>query len=172
MKTLTILRHAKSSWDESGLSDFERPLNDRGTKAARRIGEELQRRGMRFDHVLASPAVRVRETLDGVADGYGADFEVAFDERIYMATVGALLEIVRGIPDDSKRPLLVGHNPGLELLLSRLTRGHDGGPRDKVLGKYPTGALAVVQLPAKLWREVAEGSGEIVELILPRELRD
>ena len=109
MKTLTILRHAKSSWDDSRLSDFERPLNDRGTKAARRMGEELKRRGMRFDHVLASPAVRVRETLDGVTGGCGADFDVAVDERIYMATVGELLAIIRAIPDDSKRPLLVGH---------------------------------------------------------------
>ena len=170
MKFLTILRHAKSSWDDSSLSDFDRPLNDRGRKAARRIGREMQHREMHFDHVRASPAVRVRETLDGVADGYGDRFDVEFDERIYMASAGTLLETVRSTADDWKRPLLVGHNPGLEQLLSRLTVDDDLGQRDKVIGKYPTGALAVLELRAERWRDVEEGSGRIVELILPREL--
>lgn len=170
MKRLIILRHAKSSWDDSSLSDFDRPLNERGIKAARRMGVEVKNRSMGFDQVLASPAVRVRETLDRVAEGSGDRFDVEFDERIYMASADALLDIVRGILDDSKAPLLVGHNPGLEQMLARLTSDDVRGLRDKVLGKYPTGALAVVELPAEHWREVEEGSGEIVELILPREL--
>jgi phosphohistidine phosphatase len=172
VKTLAILRHAKSSWDDSSLSDFERPLNDRGRKAARRIGREMKHRKMRFDHVLASPAMRVRETLDGVADGYGDRFEVEFDERIYMASTGALLDIIRDMADNWKRPLLVGHNPGLEQLLGRLTSDDNRGLRDKVLGKYPTGALAVVELPADRWHDVEGGGGQIIELILPRELSD
>ena len=170
MRTLTLLRHAKSSWDDSNLSDFDRLLNDRGRKAARRIGEEMKHRNMRFDHVLASPAQRVRETLDEVAGGYGDRFETEFDERIYMASVPTLLEVIRSIPDAAKSPLLVGHNPGLEQLLARLTSDDELGLRDKILGKYPTSALAVVELPTDRWRDVEDGSGTIVELILPREL--
>lgn len=170
MKVLTILRHAKSSWDDSNLGDFDRPLNDRGRKAARRIGEEMNQRRMRFDHVVASPAQRVRETLDGVAGGYGGRFETEFNERIYMADVRTLLEAIRSIPDDSARPLLVGHNPGLEQLLARLTSDDEHGLRGRIVGKYPTGALAVVEIPADGWRDVEEGSGRIVELILPRDL--
>ena len=170
MKTLTILRHAKSSWDDSNLGDFDRPLNDRGRKAARRIGEEMKRREMRFDHVLASPAQRVRETLDGVADGYGERFRTQFEERIYMADVSTLLEVIRSIRDNFKKPLLVGHNPGLEQLLARLTSDDERGLRRKIHGKLPTGALAVVELLADSWSDVQEGGGKIVELILPREL--
>ena len=170
MKRLAILRHAKSSWDDSSLDDFARPLNERGVKAARRMGREMRKRKLSFDYVIASPAVRVRETLDGVVEG-GADIPAPrFDERIYLASVGTLLEIVRKVADDVKAPLLVGHNPGLEHLLSTLARDDDHGLRDKVLGKFPTGALAVVQLDANSWRDIGEKSGEIVELILPREL--
>lgn len=170
MRMLTILRHAKSSWDDSSLADFDRPLNERGTKSARRMGREMKLRDMRFDQVLASPAMRVRETLKDVAVGYGSRFDVAFDDRIYMASAGTLIEIIRAIPDEAHAPLVVGHNPGVAQTLSRLSRSDDQGFRDRVLCKFPTGALAVVKLPAKRWRDIEEESGEIVELILPREL--
>lgn len=86
MTVLSLLRHAKSSWDDAAASDFDRPLNDRGRKAAERMGRELAQREMRFDHVLASPAARVRETLELLADGYGALPEIHFDQRIYAAS--------------------------------------------------------------------------------------
>ena len=83
MKRLIVLRHAKSSWDEPNLDDFDRPLNARGWKAARRMGTELKRRDMQFDLALASPALRVRETLNGLADGYGVfDFPIQFESGI------------------------------------------------------------------------------------------
>ena len=172
MRRLAILRHAKSSWDDSSLDDFSRPLNERGIKAARRVGRELKKRKVRFDHVLASPAVRVRETLDRVADGYGKRFAIEFEDRIYLASLRTLLEIVRELPDKADASLLVGHNPGFEHLVAALAADDDRGYRDKILGKYPTGALAVIELPASSWRDVAEGSGKIVDLILPRELDD
>ena len=172
MRRLAILRHAKSSWDDSSLDDFARPLNERGIEAAQRIGREMKNRNLGFDYVLASPAVRVRETLDRVAKGYGDELTARFDERIYMASSATLLEIVREFPDQAEAPLLVGHNPGLERLVTTLSSDDHGGLREKVHGKYPTGALAVLELPAKSWRDVEEGSGQIVELILPRELVD
>jgi phosphohistidine phosphatase len=170
MTILTVLRHAKSSWGEAGLDDFDRPLNERGRKAARRIGRELRHRHVRFDRVIASPAVRVRETLEELAKGYDADLDVRFDERIYAADVGTLIDIVQSVPDSVHAPLLVGHNPGLQQLVLSLTREDSGDLRGRVAAKYPTAAVAVVTLPAPRWEEVVPGSGEIRELILPREL--
>lgn len=170
MKRLTILRHAKSSWDHSGLKDFERPLNDRGRKAARRIGKELRRRKMRFDLVIASPATRVRETLDEVATGYGDTFDVRSEPKIYMASVGALRSLVREIDDQVNAALLVGHNPGLEQLVVALSRDNRDGLRPRVEEKFPTGALAVIELDVERWSDVADRAGEIVELLFPRDL--
>jgi phosphohistidine phosphatase len=170
MTILTLLRHAKSSWDDHGLDDFDRPLNERGRKAARRVGRELKQRHIRFDQVIASPAVRVRETLDELVEGYGEGLNVRFDEQVYAANVETLLDIVRRIPDEIHAPLLVGHNPGLQELLLGLTRDDAGGLRRSVAAKYPTAAVAVLTLPAPRWSEVAPDSGEIRELILPRAL--
>lgn len=171
MKRLTVLRHAKSSWEEPNTDDFDRPLNDRGWKAARRMGRELKHRKMTFDLALASPAARVRETLDGVREGHGEfAFEVRFDERIYMALASTLLEIVRELPESAHAPLIVGHNPGLEQLIANLTSDDDGHLRERALEKFPTAALATIELPAKSWKDVEEGRGTIAELILPRDL--
>jgi phosphohistidine phosphatase len=170
MKRLTILRHAKSSWDDAQLDDFNRPLNDRGWKAARRLGKEMKHRGMRFDFVLASTAARVRETLDGVREKFEITAEIRFEPLMYGASEEALLSLVRTLPETAHRPLLVGHNPGLERLLIGLTHGDSDGLRRTVAHKYPTGALAVVELPANRWTKVEAGSGEIVELIVPKDL--
>jgi phosphohistidine phosphatase len=171
MKRLTLLRHAKSSWDEPNLDDFDRPLNDRGWKSARRIGKEMKRRHMRFDLGLASPAARVRETIDGLTETYGEpDFAIRFEPRIYLASVETLLQIVREVPADVKGALLIGHNPGLERLVVELTRDDKDGLRAKVGEKFPTAALAVIELPADDWAEMKPGCGKLIELILPKEL--
>ena len=101
MKRLTVLRHAKSSWDDPALDDFNRPLNERGWKAARRIGRELKQRGMQFDLVLASTAARVRETVDGVQEKYDFEAPIRFEPKIYMASVEELMELVRALPDQA-----------------------------------------------------------------------
>jgi phosphohistidine phosphatase len=171
MRRLTILRHAKSSWDDPKLADFDRPLNQRGWKASRRMGRELKRRKMHFDLCVASTAARVRETLDGLVEGYGEPgFEIRFEAKIYDATVATLLELVHELPDSARAPLLVGHNPGLENLILRLSGDDSNGLRSRIAEGYPTAALAVIELHAGRWKEVDSGSGEIVELILPREL--
>lgn len=170
MKRLAVLRHAKSSWDEPKLDDFNRPLNERGWEAARRMGRELRRRRMRFDLVLASPAARVRETIDGLQEKFEFDAPIRFEQQIYAATEGTLLELVRRFADKISAPLCVGHNPGLERLILELARDDRKGLRDRIAHKYPTGALAVIELPVKRWTDVEPGSGEVVELILPKEL--
>ena len=170
MKRLAVLRHAKSSWGDPGLDDFNRPLNDRGWKAARRMGRELKHRGMHFDLVLASSAARVRETIDGVREKYEFAAPIRFEQRIYLASTEGLLALIQDLPASIEAPLIVGHNPGLERLLVELTSEDRRGFRQRIAGKYPTGALAVVELPAKDWTDIEPGSGEIVELIVPKEL--
>jgi len=171
MKRLTILRHAKSSWDDAGLADFDRPLNDRGWKAARRVGRELKQRKFHFDLCVASTAARVRETLDGLVEGYGQpDFEIRFEPRIYESSLPTLTDIVRGLPDSSHAALLVGHNPGLHQLVLELAEDDAKGLRDRAEDKFPTAALAVIELHRNHWSDIDAGSGEIVELIFPKEL--
>ncbi|HYG28736.1 MAG TPA: histidine phosphatase family protein [Allosphingosinicella sp.] len=168
MKILTLLRHAKSTWDDPVARDFDRPLNRRGRRAAHAIGAEMRRLGLAFDRVIASPATRVKETLDEVEAGYARSLGAAFDQRVYLAGTDALLDIVRSADDKAGRLLVVGHNPGLESLAIALTRG--GGLRDEVAIKYPTGTLAEISLPAERWREIVPGSGRLTRFIRPRDL--
>jgi phosphohistidine phosphatase len=168
MKTLTLLRHAKSTWDDPVARDFDRPLNRRGRKAARAIGAEMRRLGLEFDAVIASPAVRVIETLEEVEQGYGRPLAPEFDRRVYLAEPETLLDIVRAAGDDAGRLLLVGHNPGLESLAMELDGGT--GLRDEVALKYPTATLAEIELPAVSWSDIAPGTGRIARFIRPRDL--
>jgi len=171
MKRLTILRHAKSSCGQPDLDDFDRPLNERGWKAARRLGRELKRRKMRFDIALASPAARVRETLDGLSETYGEfPFPVRFEPKVYLADPATLFDLLHALPDDVEQALRVGHNPGLQQLVVDLTKEDEGGLRRRAADKFPTAALAAVDLPAEHWSEVAPGCGTLIELILPKDL--
>jgi len=170
MKRLTILRHAKSSWNDTHLEDFNRPLNDRGWKAARRMGRELEKRGMKFDLVVASPAARARETIDGLTEKLRLNVEIRFEPRMYAASEEMLLKIVRDIHEGAHAPLLVGHNPGLQQLIVALTKSDPDDLRSRVNQKFSTAALAVIELPAHRWTEVEPGTGKITELILPKEL--
>lgn len=166
MKSLTLLRHAKSAWDDPATRDFDRPLNPRGRRAARAVGAEMKALGLTFDLVLASPARRVAETIAEVAGQCGIAPD--YDQRLYLASTAMLLDIVRHAPDPVDRLLLVGHNPGMEELALRLAR------RDVLRGeveiKYPTGTVAEIQLPADHWADVEEGTGRIVRFIRPRDL--
>ena len=170
MKTLTLLRHAKSSWANPAASDFDRPLNKRGHRAAQIVGRELKAQGLAFDAVIASPAARVVETLEDVAEGYGSPIEPAFDPRIYLASVATLLAIVREADDTTDRLLLVGHNPGLEALAMLLTQETGNGLRGELATKYPTATVAEIALPIDHWRDAAAGTGELARFIRPRDL--
>ena len=167
MKTLSLLRHAKSGWDDPSLSDFARPLNARGRGAARAMGRELRALGLGWDCVLASPAARVTETIDGLAESYGPLAPV-YDERIYLAPLDTLLELVRATDDAHATLLIVGHNPGMERLALLLSRG--GALHDELALKYPTGALAEIAFPVDHWRDVAESGGALARFLRPRDL--
>ncbi|MES2119697.1 MAG: histidine phosphatase family protein [Pseudomonadota bacterium] len=166
MKRLTILRHANS---DLGMDDFERPLNRRGEAAAHRVGEKFGARKLEFDLVLASPAKRVRETLDRVAETCGA-LPVRFEEALYLAPELTLLESIRAAPDEAESLLLVGHNPGLERLIVDLALDDGGGLRARVIGGFPTAAVAILDVPVDRWNEVASARATIAELLVPRAL--
>ena len=168
MKTLTLLRHAKSGWDAPVARDFDRTLNARGRKAARAMGREMRRLGLGFDLILASPAARVTETLNELAQGYGGAAETRFDETLYLAPVETLLALVHAADDAVERLLLVGHTPGLAELA--LLLGTGGALDDRVAAKYPTGALAELALDGARWQDVAAGTGRLARFIRPRDL--
>jgi phosphohistidine phosphatase len=170
MTILTIMRHAKSDWGQPGLADFDRPLNERGRKAAKAIGKALRQRHVGFDQVFASPALRVRETLAHLEKGFDAALPVCFEQQLYGADESVLEHVIRAIPASVHAPLLVGHNPGLQQLVLALTRADEAGLRDRVAAKFATVAVAVIELDAVRWDEVAHGSGKIAELIVPKDL--
>lgn len=170
MKTLTLLRHAKSGWNDPVARDFDRPLNGRGRKAARTVGREMRSQGLAFDRIVASPAVRVVETLEDVGEGYGRPIRPVYDPRVYLATVATLLDIIHETDDRTESLLIVGHNPGLELLAMTLTREDGDSLRGEVAIKYPTATLAEISLPVDHWLEVAKGMGRIERFIRPRDL--
>jgi phosphohistidine phosphatase len=167
MKILTLLRHAKSGWDDPATRDFDRPLNPRGRRAARAVAREMRRLGLGFDRILASPARRVVETIEAVAAEFGP-LPADYDERLYLASPQMLQEVVHETPADAERLLLVGHNPGLESLALALA---GAGPlRCELELKYPTATLAEIALPVESWAEVRAGAGEIRRFIRPRDL--
>jgi phosphohistidine phosphatase len=170
MTILALMRHAKSEWGDGGVADFDRPLNKRGRRSAERVGKELKVRRVRFDRVIASPAIRVRETLERLERGYGQQLPVEFDPRIYDANLATLFELVRTIPASVHAPLLIGHNPGLHQLALALTLPDASGLREQLTENLPTGALALIEFSAVRWDEVRQQSGTVRELILPRKL--
>jgi phosphohistidine phosphatase len=170
VKTLTLLRHAKSGWDDPALRDFDRPLNAKGRRAAAAIGRHLRGLGLRFDHLVASPAVRVRETLDAAGQSYGARPHPVWDERLYLAPVPVLLDVIAALPDTATRVLLVGHNPGLEELVPALVRDATDGLAAEAARKYPTATVAELQFGVAGWAEVAPGTATLTRFIRPRDL--
>jgi phosphohistidine phosphatase len=167
MKSLSLLRHAKSGWDDPSLADFDRPLNARGREAARAMGRAMRELGLAYDRILASPAARVTGTIEEAAEGYGP-LDPYYDARIYLAAPATLLEIIRAADDRHERLLLVGHNPGIERLALLLGRG--GALDDQVALKYPTGALAEIHFPIARWRDVGESKGTLARFLRPRDL--
>lgn len=170
MKTLFLLRHAKSSWALADQRDFDRPLNDRGRAAALLMGREFRRLGLAAERIISSPAARTMETLAQISSGYGARMPVDYRPDLYLASPETLLAHVRAMEENCDSLLIVGHYPGLQQLA--LLLGAEGPLRREIVAKYPTGGLAEIELPAGRWAEVGEGEGRIVRFLRPRDLED
>lgn len=154
MKTLYLLRHAKSSWDDPRLSDHDRPLNQRGINSAKRIGKLMVERGFVPEIIVCSTSVRTRETIDLVVEASGIEPNIIYDDRIYEASLGDLLEVLNDY--DRDRVLVVCHNPGIESLIFHLTG---------VIEPMPTAALAIL-----VRSEGTEFQFRLTDIFRPREL--
>jgi phosphohistidine phosphatase len=163
MKTLYLLRHAKSSWKDASLADFDRPLKSRGREAVEEMGQFLASKKTAISTLISSPSVRTRQTVEILLRHAALAVEPKFDQRIYEASLSTLLEVVREIPDDNDAAMLVGHNPGLEELLALLTR------EDRHM---PTCALAKITFDSVSWSEVGRGAGKLQWFVRPKDLSD
>lgn len=171
MKTLGIFRHAKSDWNDARLRDFDRPLNKRGRKGATIMGEHIRAHGIAWKRVLASPAVRVTETIELASQAAGSVLPVTWDRRIYLASSATLMDVLREQEGDPPSIIMVGHNPGLEDLIFDLVPDDGTSPlRDIVEDKFPTAAYAVIELDIAHWEDIAENRGRLVHLVRPRDL--
>jgi len=162
MKTLLILRHAKSSWDEPGVPDHDRPLNERGKKDAKRIGQLLLEHGLVPDRIISSTAKRAHKTAGKVAKACGYAGTIETNHRLYLASPIQIIEVLRDLGDPGARLLVVGHNPGLEEFVHHLT-----GHRELM----PTATLAQVSVDIDSWQSLpAPSGGCLVQVWQPKEL--
>lgn len=160
MKTLLLLRHAKSSWDDPELADFDRPLNSRGIRSAKFLGELIHERLIRADRVISSPAKRAKHTAVLVSQIGGLP-EVVYDDRIYEASVIRLVGLIGEFDDGFDSILLIGHNPGIADLIRILTgESHE----------IPTAALSQINLSIEHWSEIAPECGKLEYVIRPKDL--
>jgi phosphohistidine phosphatase len=162
MKTLFVLRHAKSSWDQPDIADFDRPLNGRGRSAAPLMGRVMRERGIIPEVILSSPAQRARDTALLVKESGEFAADILYDPRIYEAGPQTLAQVVSEM-DEVDRLMLVGHNPGIESLVRYLTG------RDESM---PTAALAVIELDIPRWENIGKNSGRLAEVIRPKEVQN
>lgn len=161
MRTLLILRHAKSSWEDRTLSDHDRPLNERGERDAPRMGRLLHDDNLWPDLILCSTATRARRTTELLLQADDHETEVRYLSKLYLAEPEDYVDVVRRVGGEAESVLLVGHNPGLEMLVQLLTGDWH---------RLPTAALACVTLPIDVWKALESGGGELAGLWLPREL--
>ncbi|GIW81776.1 MAG: phosphoglycerate mutase [Gemmatales bacterium] len=162
MKELLIMRHAKSSWKDPDLDDHDRPLNKRGQRDAPRMGKLIRDRNLIPDALISSPARRARTTAEMVVKKFDFDGVIELNKELYFGSLTSWLRMLQALPDDVKRAMIVGHNPGLEEFLELLTGQHE---------RLPTAALAHVALPIDSWSELdANTPGKLVQIWRPKEL--
>ena len=162
MKTLLVLRHAKSSWNDPALDDHERPLNKRGRRDAPRVGVLVREYGLIPDLIISSDAVRARVTAEAVAEAARYAGEILLDPHLYLACPADIHSLLTTVRENAGTVMIVGHNPGLERLVEQLT-----GERQDL----PTAALAQIGLPIDQWRDLKLSTrGTLVGLWRPEEL--
>ena len=165
---LWLLRHAKSSWDDPGLADEDRPLAPRGERAADRIRDHLEVEAIEPGLVVCSSALRARQTLARVLPALGTALEVRIEPALYTFDAAVLLDRLHRVSPDVVSVLLVGHNPAIQELAMRVA---DRGDRlDDLSRKYPTAGLAEIALPSGSWDALVDRSGELTRFVMPRAL--
>jgi phosphohistidine phosphatase len=163
MKTLLILRHAKSSWEDASLDDRERPLNKRGRRDAPRIGDLIRQQEVPPDTIVTSDALRARTTAETVAEAAAYSGKIVVDRRLYLAGPADIVDVLRTLREpEAGTVMIVGHNPGLEELVAQLTGEEQ---------RLPTAALAQIALPIDRWSDLTTATrGTLLALWRPKEL--
>lgn len=169
-KRLILLRHAKSARDNPSLADFERPLSNRGRKAAPLVGAYLARRGLVPGLVLASSAKRALETLDLACAGWQVKPTVRKLKSLYLATPREMLRRVQAVGREPDCVMLVGHNPGIADLANWLCSEGDADHRANLARKFPTGAVAAIEFDIEDWGDADAETGHLVEFATPKEI--
>jgi phosphohistidine phosphatase len=167
-RQLFVLRHAKSSWEDTGLDDHDRPLAPRGRKAVKALAEHVRSSEIEPTLVLCSSSRRTRETLEGVKPGG----EWVIEPELYGAGTSTVLDRLRHVPEDTRAVMVIGHNPALQVLVLRLAGGCDGhaeGDLAEVQRKFPTGALATLEFECH-WDELGPGCARLASFVKPKQL--
>ncbi len=167
-RELLIFRHGKSDWGSDAVNDFERPLARRGRKAVKRMASWLREQDLLPQRILSSPAERARQTaLRLCRHAEIPESRIVWEETIYAADLGALLDVLADAPGRHGRMLLVGHNPGLEELVEYLAGALIEAPAGSPA--LPTAALARMAMPYE-WKRLESGCAQLVSIHRPREL--
>jgi phosphohistidine phosphatase len=170
MPRLLLLRHAKSSWDDPEISDFDRPLNTRGRRSAPLMGRHCAQHNLVPQKILCSSSRRTRETLAGLLPYCNEDLDIRVTRDLYMTTADRHFDLVRAQGGATRTMMTIGHNPTMQELAILLIGSGNPALRDDITEKFPTAALAVIDFDVKRWTDVEPGSGRIVAFFRPREL--
>ena len=167
MKVLGLLRHAKSDWDDMSTRYFDRGLNARGRRGAALMGAHIRDGEHSWDKVLASPAERVKRTLEAAELGVSP----LFDQRLYLSSAETMIDVVQEKGGDADSVLIVAHNPGLqEMLLKLIAPSNENALFDEASIKFPTAAFAVIELAIDDWDDLGGEDGALVHFTRPRDL--
>jgi phosphohistidine phosphatase len=163
MKTLLLMRHAKSSWDNAETSDFERPLNEIGLKTAPFMGSIIYQNGLQPELIISSPAKRAKQTAVLIKAVAEISAKIEYRDELYGARPTAFLEVTSGIVNKYDSVLLIGHNPELENFINKLT-GENQSMR--------TASIAVIKLNVGKWSEISVGCGKLELVLRPADLME
>ena len=170
MLTLSLLRHAKSSWAEPSQDDFDRPLNERGVEAAPAMGKFMAAQKLAPDLILCSTAVRARETLELVRPHLPRATKVEYEDGLYLAAASVMLKRVRAVGGDVGHLMLVGHDPGMHGLATKLAGSGDPELLGALAAKFSTAGLAVIVFDTKGWKAIKPGEGRLKVFMSPKRL--
>ncbi|MBX2805067.1 MAG: histidine phosphatase family protein [Hyphomicrobiales bacterium] len=170
MLTLTLFRHAKSSWDHADLTDFDRPLNDRGERDAPVMGRYLARHQLIPDLILCSSARRTRETLELASAEWPVKPQTEYAEALYLATQDTMFGILRNVGKHSPHVMMIGHNPGIHSFAMNMAGTGEADARYALSSKYPTAAIANITFGSSAWSTIKPGEGTLTAFVTPKQI--
>ncbi|MCP4935920.1 MAG: histidine phosphatase family protein [bacterium] len=171
MLTLTMLRHAKSSWGDPLLRDKNRPLNARGKSQAQQMGEHLSQQRIDPNLIICSSAKRARQTLKQVSKKWQTDAQAVFEDQLYLASSSTIVSLLEKYGNNADHIMIIGHNPGFHKLASSLADTGNANDLVNLSQRYPTGTLCVIKSNAKQWRNIDNEPGELASFTSPKSLK-